>query len=69
MVGEVVMPISGKEMVKLLKAFGFEEVGQKGIHLKMKNDKTGRTVIIPIHSKDLGKGLEHCILKQAGLED
>lgn len=34
------MPMTGKEMVKLLKQNGFEEVSQKGGHLKMENPVT-----------------------------
>ena len=33
----------------------------------MRNNTTGRTVIVPYHSKDLKKGMEQAILKQAGL--
>ena len=50
------MPLSSKEMVKLLKKNGFEIVGQNGSHVKMKNGKTGKNVIIPYHAKDLKKG-------------
>jgi len=62
------MPLTPKEMVKLLKKHGFEEISQRGSHLKMKNEKTGHQTIIPMHNKDLGKGLESEILKQAGLK-
>ena len=62
------MPMSPKEMMKLLKQKGFEEVGQNGSHVKLKNSETGRTVIVPYHSKDLKKGMEQAILKQAGLK-
>lgn len=62
------MPMTPKEMVKLLKQNGFVESGQKGSHLKMRNPKTGRQTEVPIHSKDLGKGMEQAILKQAGLK-
>ncbi len=62
------MPMSPKEMMKLLKQNGFEEVGQNGSHVKLKNSETGRTVIVPYHSKDLKKGMEQAILKQAGLK-
>lgn len=62
------MPISPKEMLKLLRENGFEEIGQNGSHVKLKNQETGRTVIVPYHSKDLKKGLEQAILKQAGLK-
>ena len=36
--------------------------------LKMKNQETNRQVIVPNHAKDLKKGLEQEILKQAGLK-
>ena len=62
------MPISPKEMLKLLRENGFEEIGQNGSHVKLKNQETGRTVVVPYHSKDLKKGLEQAILKQAGLK-
>lgn len=45
----------------------FEQNLQNGSHVKMKNLKTDKTVIVPYHSKDLKKGLEQAILKQAGL--
>ena len=44
-----------------------EVISQNGSHVKMKNLKTDKTVIVPYHSKDLKKGLEQAILKQAGL--
>lgn len=62
------MPMSPKEMVRLLKKNGFEEISQNGSHVKLKNFETGRTVIVPYHSKDLKKGLEQAILKQAGVK-
>ena len=61
------MPLSPKEMIKLLKKNGFREVGQNGSHVKLENTEIKRTVIVPYHSKDLKKGLEQAILKQAGL--
>lgn len=62
------MPMTPKEMIKHLKKNGFEEVSQNGSHLKLKNPATGRTVIVPYHSKAMKKGLEQTILKQAGLK-
>lgn len=56
------------EMIKHLKKNGFETVSQNGSHVKMKNSQTGKTVIVPYHSKDLKKGMEQAILKQAGLK-
>lgn len=63
------MPMTPKQMVKLLNANGFVEVSQPGTsHLKMRNPATGRQTTVPIHNKDLSKGLEQTILKQAGLK-
>ncbi|WP_315987736.1 type II toxin-antitoxin system HicA family toxin [Listeria booriae] len=61
------MPMTPKQMIKLLRQNGFKKVTQRGSHLKMYHPVTERTVIIPMHNQDLGKGLEQCILKQAGL--
>ena len=62
------MPMKSKEMIKLLKESGFDMVSQNGSHIKLRNQETGRTVIVPYHSKDLKKGMEQAILKQAGLK-
>ena len=62
------MPMSSKEMLKLLKENGFEVISQNGSQVKLKNPETGKTVIVPYHSKDLKLGLEQAILKLAGLK-
>ena len=63
------MPMTSKEMVKFLQKNGFIEVsGGKGSHRKFQNPETGRTTLVPYHNKDLGKGMEQAILKQAGLK-
>lgn len=62
------MPMTSTEMIKFLKKNGFETVSQNGSHVKMKHPDTEKTVIIPYHSKDLKKGMEQAILKQAGLK-
>ena len=63
------MPMTPKEMVALLKSNGFEPIkSNNGSHKKMFNPVTNITVTVPMHSKDLKKGLEHAILKQAGLK-
>lgn len=62
------MPMTAKQMIRLLKKHGFSAVpSSSGSHQKMKNFATGKTTIVPIHTGTLGKGLEHKILKQAGL--
>lgn len=62
------MPLTPKEIVKLLKHNGFEEISQTGSHLKLRNIHNGKQIIVPMHAKELKKGLEQAILKQAGLK-
>lgn len=63
------MPMTSKEMARLLKENGFIEIKTNGgSHHKFQNPLTKKTVIVPFHNKDLGKGLEQTILKQAGLK-
>ena len=62
------MPMTPREMISFLKKNGFIVVSQNGSHVKMHNPETGRTVIVPYHSKELKKGLEQAILKQAGIK-
>ncbi len=62
------MPMKPKEMIKLLEKKGFEQVGSNGSHRKMQNKATGTICIVPYHNKDLAKGTEQNILKQAGLK-
>lgn len=63
------MPLTSKEMIKKLRKHGFEIVSQNGSHVKMKNADNNKTVIVPNHCRDLKKGLEQAILKQAGIKE
>ena len=62
------MPMTPKEMIKLLKKNGFEEISRNGSHVKMRNTLTGKQTVVPYHNKDLKKGIENAILEQAGLQ-
>lgn len=62
------MPMTAKQMIKLLKENGFVEISSNGSHLKLFNPDTNKTVIVPYHAKDLKPGTEKSILKQAGLK-
>ena len=42
--------LTAKQVIKQLKNSGFIEIGQTGSHLKLFNQKTRRTAIVPIHS-------------------
>lgn len=62
------MPMTAKQMIRLLEKNGFVVVASNSVsHQKMKNPATGEMTIVPVHTGTLGKGLEHKILKQAGL--
>ncbi len=59
--------LSGKEVVGILEAFGFEEAGQKGSHIKLKrthSNGTKQVLIIPNH-QELDKGTLKAIYNQA----
>lgn len=63
------MPMKPKDMIKLLIKNGFEHIkSNNGSHQKFFNPETNKTVIVPLHSKEMGKGLEDRILKDAGLK-
>ena len=62
------MRMKPRQMIRLLKKHGFIEKSQNGSsHLKMYNSENNTTVMIPIHAKELGKGLEKAILKEANI--
>lgn len=62
------MPMTSKQMIKLLKQNGFYEDRQDGSHKFFKNPETKRCTTVPYHNKTLKKGTEQKILKDAGLK-
>jgi predicted RNA binding protein YcfA (HicA-like mRNA interferase family) len=54
------------DLIKELKARGFELIGVRGSHHKFRN-AANVTVIVPHPKKELGKGLVAAIRKQAGV--
>jgi len=61
------MPLSGKDLIKLLKSEGWTIVRVNGSHHILA--KESKTVVVPVHgNQSLGKGLEQKILKQAGVK-
>ena len=55
-----------KDLLKLLRQNGWTEVRVHGSHHIMKKD--GKTETIPVHGKDVPKGLLEAILKRTGLK-
>jgi predicted RNA binding protein YcfA (HicA-like mRNA interferase family) len=62
------VPLTAKQMIKLLKKNGFVEVRQVGSHKQFVNKETGRKTTVPFHVGDLTIGTEQSILKQAGIK-
>ena len=60
------MPMTPREMIKLLEADGYQFKSANGSHQKFEKD--GTIVIVPVHAGTLKKGTEQAILKQAGLK-
>ena len=56
---------STKEILKKFNKFWFIKYSQKGSHLKMK--KNSKTIIIPIHNKDIPIWTFRAILEQASI--
>jgi len=57
--------VSGHDAVRALQTGGFEQISQRGSHVKLRNAE-GRTVIVPMH-RELAPGTLRSILRQAGL--
>ncbi len=60
--------VSGREIIKLLTKIGFEIVGRKGSHVRLKKrrDKEVLIVIVPMH-RELARGTLKSILRQANM--
>ena len=58
--------VTGRELIKLLKADSWELDRIKGSHHIMKKGK--KTISVPVHgTKDIPKGTLNAIMKEAGL--
>ena len=62
------MPLKVKDAIKMIEADGWVLVATRGSHRQYRHPtKPGRVTIAGKPSKDLPPGLEHSILRQAGL--
>ena len=61
-------PISGPKVIKALDKAGFQIVGRKGSHVRLKKKTLDKIyiVVVPLHP-ELKKGTLKSILRQAGL--
>lgn len=56
-----------QKLIKILKKIGFEEARQTGSHLILLNEEFKKIITVPIHNKDIKRGLLLSIIKQTGL--
>ena len=61
--------LSGKELVKILSALGYQPVRTRGSHMVLvkKDEKGKKTIPVPNH-RELAKGTLKAIMRQAGLK-
>ncbi|HNT60397.1 MAG TPA: type II toxin-antitoxin system HicA family toxin [Candidatus Bilamarchaeaceae archaeon] len=58
-------PIPHKKLISILSSLGYVAVRQSGSHLVLKKDD--KSVVVPIHSKEIGPGLLRMIVKEIGI--
>lgn len=54
-----------REVISILQKLGFIRKRQTGSHVIMNNPSSKRTIPVPMHAKDIKKGLMRSIIKQA----
>ena len=62
------MNLSAKYLIKILEERGFIFKRAKGSHQLYHNILTNRTIVVPVHNKDMKKGTFYAILKQADID-
>ena len=60
------IPIKPKRLIKILISMGFVERDAQGSHVFFKH-KDGRTTVVPVHNRELSKGLLRKILNDVNL--
>ena len=60
------IPIKPKKLIKILVDLGFSERDAEGSHVFFRH-KDGRTTVVPIHNRELSKGLLRKILNNIQL--
>jgi predicted RNA binding protein YcfA (HicA-like mRNA interferase family) len=60
--------MKSSELFKHVKKAGWQVISQEGSHIKMRHPEKEGVLIFPYHgAKEVGKGLESLIKKQAGI--
>ena len=61
------IPINPKKFIKIIKKLGFQKRDAEGSHVFFYHPD-GRTTVVPVHNKDIGKGLLKKILNDINLK-
>lgn len=61
--------VRAKELISALEKAGFEFQRQSGGHVSLRHSDTVRTVIVPVHSRELPRWLLKKIIKDADLSE
>ena len=62
------MPMKCSELLRILYRKGWFVISQKGSHLKLGHPEKENIIVFPNHgSREMGKGMEKRIFKDAGL--
>ena len=64
MIGNRLLPVSGKQMVKVFRKIGFQVDRQRGSHIVMSRDDI---ILVTPNHKTVAKGTERELIKDAGL--
>jgi predicted RNA binding protein YcfA (HicA-like mRNA interferase family) len=59
--------VRARQVIRALEQVGFEIDHQTGSHVALWRASDGSRVVVPWHSRDLGRGLTLRIIKSAGL--
>ena len=59
--------LTPRDMLQALKRAGFVEKRQVGSHRSLENPGNNTMVVVPLHNRDLKRGLMMAIIKDAGL--
>ena len=60
--------LSAREVIRILRKMGFEEIRQKGSH-KYFRHPDGRTTVVPVHpGRDIGRGLLKRIMNEVQVD-
>jgi len=59
--------VKPRQLIRVLERAGFEIDHQTGSHIVLRRASDGSRVVVPWHSRDLGRGLTLRIIKSASL--